>query len=175
MNLLGDSLISRLSPKSCASRICLCFFSFFVLYHRFPRQVDEFTACRENANQFPINKVTWNVATFDATECLRKLIFRRVLPLRSSTCIIERFLTAYDANPFPREFRESFFSIVSALSFFFERTSEKMRKRDRDSVKEGETQRKRERQREKMRDGIARMKNRIKTPMEKRAPHHGIS
>lgn len=98
-------------------------------------------------------------------------------PLRSSTCIIERFLTAYDVNPFPREIRESFFSILSVLSFSFERTSEKMRKRERQRVRERETQRKRERERggEKVRDGIARMKNRIKTPMEKRAPHHGIS
>lgn len=152
MNLSGDSLISRLSPKSCASRICLCFFSFFALYHRFPRQVDEFTACRENANQFPINKVTWNVATFDATECLRKLIFRRVLPSRSSTCIIERLLTAYDANPFPREIRESFSSILSVLSFSFERTSENTRKRGREKVRERkrerETQRERKRERE---------------------------
>lgn len=127
MNLSRDSLISRLSPKSCASRICLCFFSFFALYHRFPRQVDEFTACRENANQFPINKVTWNVATFHATECLRKLIFRRVLPLRSSTCIIERF---------PREIRESFFSILSVRPFSFERTSEK-----NEETRKGESQR----------------------------------
>ena len=80
-------------------------------------------------------------------------------------------------NPFPREIRESFFSILSVLSFSFERTSEKMRKRERQRVREREkhTQRERERGREKVRDGIARMKNRIKTPMEKRAPHHGIS
>ena len=98
-------------------------------------------------------------------------------PLRSSTCIIERFLTAYDVNPFPREIRESFFSILSVLSFSFERTSEKMRKRERQREKhrERERERERERGREKVRDGIARMKNRIKTPMEKRAPHHGIS
>lgn len=131
MNLSEDSLISRLSPKRCASRVCsrLSSLSFFLLLSalRAPLFLNgsvrstNLPPVARNVNQFPINKVTRNVASL-ATQ---PRIFTKIditLPRVLSSRVVRfgvvpsRFLTidAVRRTSFPREIPRS----VSPLSFF---------------------------------------------------------